>query len=73
MKAYGVPRHPDIVHPDLVDGRVYAVKSSKMRTTGKGEDHRSTFKSKQVKRNARRVWKKKERAAITQTIHKELS
>jgi len=71
MKAYGLPRALDIEHPDLMDIRVYGLKSSTGQIRSKGGDYRGHNKSK-TRNAARAVWKGKARAAAKQNIRKEL-
>ena len=61
MKAYGVPRNPDVESPDLVDIQTYGLKSSDSRVKGKCGDIKNSFRNTKNKAKARRIWKKRER------------
>ena len=63
MKAYGIPRHPDVESPDCVDIKTYGFKSSVSRCKSKSGDVKNSFRSSRAKRTIRRLWKKKARAA----------
>lgn len=61
MKAYGVPRVPDLECPDIADIKLFGLKSAIGTLRQKGGDFKGYFKNKKAKAEARRVWKKKER------------
>lgn len=63
MKAYGLPRHDDVAHPDVADIHAYGLKSAAGNLPGKGGDIRSAHKSSTDKRRARRRFKKAARRA----------
>jgi len=70
MKAYGVPRHPDIDAPDLLDIAVYGMKTSTGQLESKGGDFRGSTKTKR-RNKARRHWKKQARNDAKRNIYKE--
>ena len=63
MKPYGVPRTTDVESPDVGDIKQYGLKSSSGNLPGKGGDIRSPHKSSDLKKKARRRFKRRERAA----------
>jgi len=63
MKAYGVPRDKDVENPDLLDIKLYGLKSSSGRLVGKGGDIKNSFRNVKSKAASRRIWKKKARSA----------
>lgn len=71
MRGYGLPRHPDLDAPDLVDIGVYGMKTSTGQLQSQGGDyHGSTRKHKRNRQ--RRFWKKQERVHAKRDIYKEL-
>lgn len=63
MKAYGVPRVPDLDgYPDVADGRLFGVKARLVNLPGKSGDIRSNFKNPASKQQSRRYWARVERA-----------
>lgn len=63
MKAYGVPRLNDVEFPDCADICLYALKSSVGHFAKKSGDYPSAHRHASTKRNFRRVWKRRARAA----------
>jgi hypothetical protein len=53
MRGYGLPRYDDVENPDVVDIRLYGLKTS----IG-GRRYQKPF----AKKCSRRIWKRKERA-----------
>jgi len=53
MRGYGLPRYGDVENPDVVDIRLYGLKTS----IG-GRRYQKPF----AKKCSRRIWKRKERA-----------
>lgn len=72
MKPYGIPRHPDVENPDLVDLRVYALKSSRGRLPSLGGDRKNSIRKSSIKRNTRVRWKRKARKAAKDIVLSEL-
>ena len=62
MKGYGLPRRWELSCPDLVDINLYGLKSSKSRVPKHGTI-KNSFRNSKAKRDTRRIWKKKTRAA----------
>jgi hypothetical protein len=62
MKGYGLPRVIDLECPDLLDIQNYGLKSSKSRVVRNGTI-KNSFRNSKLKRDTRRIWKKKARAA----------
>jgi hypothetical protein len=62
MRAYGLPRDPNLECPDLVDIQKFGLKSSKSRVRNISGNVKNSFRSSDRKSAARRVWKKKERS-----------
>lgn len=62
MKPYGVPRTDDVAHPDVADIHHYGLKSSVGKLPGRGGDIRSSFRNRNAKAQARRLWARKARA-----------
>jgi hypothetical protein len=73
MKAYGVPRLKDVEFPDCADICLYALKSSVGHLAKKSGDYASAHRSSKTKRNFRRIWKRRARAAGKAELHNELS
>lgn len=72
MKPYGIPRHPDVENPDLVDLRVYALKSSRGRLPSLCGDRKNSIRTSSVKRNTRVQWKRKARKKAKTAVLVEL-
>ncbi len=62
MKAYGVPRVPEIVNPDLADIYRFGFKSSISRCKKKNGDIPNSFHNSKSKAQSRRTWARKARA-----------
>jgi hypothetical protein len=62
MIGYGLPRIKDLINPDCVDIQNYGLKSSISRGPKYGSI-KNSFRNSRAKRDTRRIWKKKERAA----------
>lgn len=74
MKAYGIPRFPELEYPpDLADIYRFGLKSSLSRVKGKGGDIKNSFRNIENKANQRRFWKKKARRDAKQDIINELN
>jgi len=67
MKAYGVPRVPQIESPDLADIAEFGMKSSTGQIRGKGGDFRGSQTS-DGRKKARRSFKKAERMNVKQSL-----
>lgn len=61
MKAYGIPRNPELEHPDVSDIQKYGMKSCAGRFKEKGGDFKSYTRKSSSKRAVRRHWKKQAR------------
>ncbi len=62
MKAYGLPRVPEISFPDVGDIREFARPGRVGRFPGKGGDYRSWDKNVAAKKATRRIYKRRARA-----------
>lgn len=63
MKAYGLPRNPEVESPDVGDIKSYGLKSSTGRYKEKGGDYKGYTRSSKAKRATRRIFKKAARRA----------
>jgi|SaaInl4_150m_RNA_FD_contig_61_270367_length_454_multi_1_in_0_out_0_1 hypothetical protein len=71
MRGYGLPRHKDVECPDLVDIRVYGLKTSTGQIKSKGGDYRGSTKTK-LRNESRRRLKKNERNGAKMGIRKQI-
>lgn len=62
MRGYGLPRRACMVCPDLYEINYYGLKSSLSRVPKYGSI-KNSFRNSKAKRDTRRIWKKKQRAA----------
>ena len=62
MIGYGLPRIKDLINPDCLDIQNYGLKSSISRDPKYG-CIKNSFRNSKNKRDTRRIWKKKARAA----------
>jgi hypothetical protein len=69
MRPYGLPRICDLEYPDIGDIQLYGLKSSVGKFPGKNGDYRPYCRNHS---KARRIWKKKERAAQRAFLNKLL-
>lgn len=60
MKAYGLPRNPDVEHPAVADVCLYGRASHVGQVPG---NEHSIIRSSAFKRRARRIWKRAARRA----------
>lgn len=66
MRAYGLPRHPDVEHPDCVDGLVYALKTCRISCKKRGGDRKGLSPHK--KRPTRIAWKRRFRTILKREL-----
>jgi hypothetical protein len=69
MIGYGLPRIKDLECPDLLDIQNYGLKSSKSRDPKYG-CRKNSFRNSRAKRDTRRIWKRKARAANSRLIRR---
>lgn len=60
MKAYGIPRNPDVAWPDVADIKLYGLK-----TSAGGKPY---IRNARAKASTRRIWKRKARAEARREI-----
>ena len=72
MIGYGLPRIKDLECPDLFDIQNYGLKSSKSRCPKHGCT-KNSFRNSKNKRDTRRIWKKKARAAHGRDLRQRVS
>jgi len=70
MIGYGLPRIQDLINPDTVDVQNYGLKSSKVRSPKYG-CIKNSFRNSKNKRDTRRIWKKKARAANNRNLRQQ--
>ncbi len=72
MRAYGLPRDPNVEFPDCGDLQTFALKPSRGILPGPGGDRHSGTRSTARKNAARRYWKRAARregkAAIAESL-----
>lgn len=66
MRGYGLPRRAFISNPDLYQITYYGLQSSA------ASNFKTSYKNSQAKRDTRRIWKKKERAANVRDLRQRI-
>jgi len=69
MFGYGLPRIQDLITPDCADIHEYGLKSSIGRNPKYG-CIKNSFRNSRNKRDTRRIWKKKARAANSRLVRR---
>lgn len=70
MKGYGLPRMIDLIQPDKIAVSEFGLQSSVLRLPKYG-NIKNSFRKSKAKRETRRIWKKKARAAHSQDLRQQ--
>ena len=70
MRGYGLPRNTDVGYPDVLDIQRYARSTGIGRVHGSKTAQHSYTRSSETRKKVRRIWKKKERAAVRRSMLK---